>query len=583
MQYLANLLEVIRFSTWSVLLKLSTTLAHSRYYILHHYLKYGFITRQCISDLYLGATEINLGYTLALLSRQRLRTLTAWTLRVIRHTAYKQPLANYIDSLVTLGGAYWDTMQSAASFVGVGIQGVTVPLRDGMTVPTNNNFVAADLDQLTGLLGDASTKFINTNWDHGTSSQDDFSVSVYPTTTTTTGYLFGAGRSGVSGVSNMSAAANCRNHAITQKSGYSNSLAGNISGSSRSSSTGFNVRSAGTDFAATVTSQPPLSRNLFIFSRTVDGSDTAETLTNARLATYHAGPALDLATLEGLQETLITEVAAAKGAAAAANYFARLDTAGDTTYVPYKQPLTNYISSLVALGGAYWDTMESAASFVGVGIQGITVPLRDGMPSITNNNFVAGDLNQLTGLKGGTGSKSIDTNTVGTDYAQDDASLSVYASTTPTVIGTIAGDSTVSGGMQLRQGASTNIKHSCHGAVQTTVGAFGVGILGVSRDNSANYNYRTNATNGTLTQASVTVASGDITLFGASGVSSLYDGRLATYHAGPALDLATLEGLQETLLAEIAGIGFSTEAANYFGRLVNAGDYNFLSIPPASS
>ena len=225
---------------------------------------------------------------------------------------YKQPLANYIDSLVSLGGAYWDDMKSSTSFVGVGIQGITVPLRSGMTVPTQNNFVDADLNQLTGLKSDASTKYINTNWDHGTSSQDDFSVSVYPTTTTTTGYLFGAGRSGISGISNMSAAANCRNHAIAQKSGYSNSLAGNISGSSRSSSTGFNVRSAGTDFAATVTSEAPLSRNLFVFSRTLDGSDTAETLTDARLATYHAGPALNLATLEGLQATLLSEIATAR-------------------------------------------------------------------------------------------------------------------------------------------------------------------------------------------------------------------------------------------------------------------------------
>ena len=93
----------------------------------------------------------------------------------------------------------------------------------------------------------------------------------------------------------------------------------------------------------------------------------------------------------------------------ATNYFSRLDAAGDTTYVDYKQPLANYIDSLVTLGGAYWDTMESSTSFVGVGIQGVTVPLTDGMTVPTQNNFVAGDLDQLTGLKGGTGSKSIDT------------------------------------------------------------------------------------------------------------------------------------------------------------------------------
>jgi len=55
--------------------------------------------------------------------------------------------------------------------------------------------------------------------------------------------------------------------------------------------------------------------------------------------------------------------------AEALNYFSRLDTAGDTDYTPYKQPLANYIDALVALGGGYWDDMESAASFVGVALK----------------------------------------------------------------------------------------------------------------------------------------------------------------------------------------------------------------------
>ena len=58
----------------------------------------------------------------------------------------------------------------------------------------------------------------------------------------------------------------------------------------------------------------------------------------------------------------------------AQSYFDRLDTASDTTYTPYKQPLANYIDGLVALGGAYWTTMETAASFVGVGLEGCLVP-----------------------------------------------------------------------------------------------------------------------------------------------------------------------------------------------------------------
>ena len=112
--------------------------------------------------------------------------------------------------------------------------------------------------------------------------------------------------------------------------------------------------------------------------------------------------------------------------AEAQDYFDRLDTAGDTTYTTYKQPLANYIDSLVTLGGAYWDDLESAASFVGVGIQGVTVPLKSTMTALTNNNFVAGDLNQLTGLKGDALTKYIETSVLGTDLAQNDASVSVY-------------------------------------------------------------------------------------------------------------------------------------------------------------
>ena len=59
-----------------------------------------------------------------------------------------------------------------------------------------------------------------------------------------------------------------------------------------------------------------------------------------RLATYHVGPALNLATLEGLQETLLSEVAAATQVQQQQLTTSLVWTAaGDTTYVPYKQPL----------------------------------------------------------------------------------------------------------------------------------------------------------------------------------------------------------------------------------------------------
>ena len=508
--------------------------------------------------VYLGATEINLAY----FGATQVYTSSAFSAEAqnyfdrldtagdTTYTAYKQPLANYIDSLVTLGGAYWDTMESAASFVGVGIQGITVPLRDGMTVPTQNNFVDPDLDQLTGLKGDGSTKYIGTGASSSNLALNDVSVSVFVTELDTT-------RAGYFGAFSTSGSIRLFGSATRQYGSDREQIHGNnvsafqivsvdsLNGMSRDNASNFNFYN-GTDNTVADVSTIASGGDISLFA-----NNGATRYANPRLATYHIGPALNLATLEGLQETLLSEVAAAKGAAAAANYFARLDTAGDTTYVPYKQPLTNYISSLVALGGAYWDDLESAASFVGVGIQGITVPLRDGMPTLTNNNFVAGDLNTLTGLKGDASTKYIDTGVSSSALALNDHSMSVFITERATAGRYISAagynHTIVTSGSSLyaRDASPTNYLISNSTANNR--------LAGTSRDNSANFNWLYE-TSGTQTSASSSIVTAAITVFAESGGASKTSARFATYHVGPALNLATLEALQDTLITEIAAI-----------------------------
>jgi len=237
----------------------------------------------------------------------------------------------------------------------------------------------------------------------------------------------------------------------------------------------------------------------------------------------------------------------------ARNYFNRLDTAGDTTYTIYKQPLANYIDSLVSLGGSYWDTMESAASFVGVGIQGVTVPLRDGMPSITNNNFVAGDLNQLTGLKGDASTKYLSTGIDAISLSQNDTSISTYV-TAPTTTNYLAGAFASSVHyITLRSSGTLSSAGIFNGTLTDFGTTLGVGLLGASRSNSADQDRRSNQTNYPETLASITPQSAALTIFATSGLS-ITAARLATYHVGTALNLATLEGLQDTLILEIAAI-----------------------------
>jgi len=504
------------------------------------------------SKVYLGATEVALAYLGATQVYSAGGAFSAEaqnyfdrldTAGDTTYVDYKQPLANYIDSLVTLGGAYWDTMESAASFVGVGIQGITVPLRDGMPVITENNFVVGDLDQLTGLKGDGTTKYINTGATSSTLGINNYSLSVYLTADREAGgnrYISGA-NSRLTVLGNVTGF-RARSASTTLYTLGSSTAVGELVGISRDNSADF-------DWSyETFGTQPNTSTDLGNDTLIkVFADESGNNLTAARLATYHVGLALDLATLEGLQATLLSEVAAAKGAAAAENYFARLDTAGDTTYVPYKQPLTNYISSLVALGGAYWDTMESAASFVGVGIQGITVPLRDGMPVLTQNNFVVGDLDQLTGLKGDGSTKYLATNVAGTAISQNDASISVY----------IKESHTAGGGFLLGNGTQSavlraNATQRLHGS--TALGTTPTpGLYGAARSTSTDIDVRSNATDYSAAVTSTAPNAGLIGIF-ALGTIVSSNARLATYHIGPALDLATLESLQDTLITEIAAI-----------------------------
>ena len=249
--------------------------------------------------------------------------------------------------------------------------------------------------------------------------------------------------------------------------------------------------------------------------------------------------------------------------AEAQDYFDRLDAAGDTTYVGYKQPLANYIDGLVTLGGAYWDNLESAASFVGVGIEGVTVPLKSTMPTLTNNNFVAGDLNVLTGLKGDGSTKYIDTGTKFNDCPQNDFSMSVNV--TETLLESNSGnylayEKFVDGVSQIvsinDSGVSNNdLSIRCQTRNVNTISDQGSveDFTGVSRELSTEYLVQYGASSTTITRASQAPANQIISLFGSPAVSKT-NARFATFHIGRSLDMPTLRGLQNTLISEIAAI-----------------------------
>ena len=345
------------------------------------------------AKVYLGATEINLAY----FGATQVYSSSAFSAEAqdyfsrldtagdTTYVDYKQPLANYIDGLVTNG--LWNGLLSAACFVGVGFQGMLVPLKSGMPTLTNNFFLGTDLDQLNGLLGNGSTKYIGTGVTKGDLTQNDLSMSVYLTQVGTVSNVQTFIGATASALIQLNASSNTPRIANSGGSFTDTDRGVGFYGASRDNSAGLDIRFKGTDYASTETSIAISGTDqLSVFARA-----GASLFSDWGIGTYHIGTsvgAAGLITLETLQATLITEVAEAQFSAEAANYFARLAVAGDTTHYAYRQPLANYIDGLVALGGAYWNNMLSACSFVGVGIQGVTVPLRDGMTVPTNKTLL---------------------------------------------------------------------------------------------------------------------------------------------------------------------------------------------------
>jgi hypothetical protein len=139
-------------------------------------------------------------------------------------------------------------------------------------------------------------------------------------------------------------------------------------------------------------------------------------------------------------------------------------------------------------------------------------------------------------------------------FSQNDHSLSVYRSSTSAA--TNQRELCISSGSVELLSRTTDLRAlSTNG---TFIGGSGAAptFAGISRQNSAGFDWRC-GTFGNHTNASlpISVSVNDAALFAIAGGGAAFSSqRLATYHAGPALNLATLENLQETLLLEISAI-----------------------------
>ena len=211
----------------------------------------------------------------------------------------------------------WDAIKVSCILAGARtLNGALVPLVG--TAPTNYNFVSGDYDRETGLVGDGSTKYLDSNRLRTADPRNSFHSAVAVSqlgTTSTVGFYISNGVEASSSATGLSVIGqNASNEIVARNTCTNPDTLGTAStgfvGTSRAEASKYTARSGGTDYTLNQTSEnrPSTTTKLYT-SRLQNGLPNA--MTSSRIRFYSIGEALDLAALDTRVSALITAIGAA--------------------------------------------------------------------------------------------------------------------------------------------------------------------------------------------------------------------------------------------------------------------------------
>jgi hypothetical protein len=203
----------------------------------------------------------------------------------------------------------WNAIKASCILAGARtLNGALVPLVG--TAPTNFNFVSGDYNRKTGLVGNGSTKYLDSNRNNNADPQNSKHVSLWVSTIATTSpipaYVGGDGVSGSTQILDNAGFTYRVNSSSGETTGAA--FATGFTGISRASSASSTNRSSGATRVSNVSSAAPTNEALLLYTR---NNLSGVSYANARIAFYSIGESLDLALLDARVTTLVNAFAAA--------------------------------------------------------------------------------------------------------------------------------------------------------------------------------------------------------------------------------------------------------------------------------
>jgi hypothetical protein len=205
----------------------------------------------------------------------------------------------------------WAAIKASCILAGARtLTGALVPLAGAAPTNVDGLFVAGDYNRKTGLVGDGSTKYLNSNRNNNADPQNNTHLSVYVSTGSNDSAYIGAFDSSTifgTQLINLSGNGFVRVNSSSALVVSNYSTATGLIAAARSNSTQIVTRIAGVSTTASNASGSPLTIPMHVFRRNNPNSEH----TSARLAFYSIGESLDLALLDARVTALINAFAAA--------------------------------------------------------------------------------------------------------------------------------------------------------------------------------------------------------------------------------------------------------------------------------
>ena len=184
------------------------------------------------------------------------------------------------------------------------LPGALVPLAADMPAPTNFNFVAGDYNRRTGLLGNGSTKYLDSNRNNNADPQDSQHMACWVSLALSSGTFpqyMGAGDT-ANGTNNLGVGMSAGFFYVRNRNGTADTVsaassATGLVGTNRASASDYQLRLNGANTTFTRASEIPFNNTIKVFAGTTNAGSTSF-YSNGRLAFYSIGSALILAILD---------------------------------------------------------------------------------------------------------------------------------------------------------------------------------------------------------------------------------------------------------------------------------------------